>query len=137
MLRLDGPELAEVIRSRQGADEGERAAMQDLDGAEAKLAELAREWAADTITKAEWLVARQAVEARLEASRRVLDRHHRTTAIDSFLGQVGALGGAWPELTLERRRAVIAAVVDTISIGPAVRGINRFDPDRVDVTWKV
>jgi len=136
MLRLDGPELGEVIRSRQGADEGERAAMRDVEGAEAKLADLAQEWAADAITKPEWLVARQAVEARLEAARRALDRHRRTTAIDSFLGQAGALRAAWPDLSLERRRAVIAAVVDTISIGPAVRGINRFAPERVDVVWR-
>ncbi len=133
--RLDGPALAELLRADQGADDQERAAVKDVAQAEAKLTELAREWAADSITKAEWLVARQAVEARLDAARRALGRHRRSSALDGFLGQPGALRAAWPGFSLHRRRAVIATIVDRISIGPAVRGINHFDPDRVDVLW--
>jgi len=136
MQSLDGPELAKLVRGQQGADEEERAARQAVADAEKKLEELAREWAADSITKAEWMVARQAVESRLETAKRALGRHRRTSALDAFTGDTGALRAAWPGLSLARRRAIIAAVVDRISIGPAVRGINHFDPARVDMTWR-
>jgi DNA invertase Pin-like site-specific DNA recombinase len=136
MHRLDGPELAELVRAQLDEDGAEAAARREVAEAGAKLEELAKAWAADEITKAEWMAARQAVERRLEAAKRAAGRHQRTTALDAFVGQAGALRAAWPELSLARRRAVIAAVVDRISIGPAVRGINRFDPDRVDVVWR-
>ena len=136
MQRLAGPELAEMVRAEHGRDDEERSAGAEAAAAEAKLEELAQEWAADRISKAEWLAARRAVEARLDAARRTQSRYRRTSALDAFVGETGILRAAWPELSLERRRAVIAALVDRISIGPAVRGRNRFDPERVDVTWR-
>jgi hypothetical protein len=38
-------------------------------------------------------------------------------------------------LDIERRRAVLGELIDRVTLGPAVKGRNRFDPDRVAVTW--
>jgi hypothetical protein len=81
------------------------------------------------------MTARRSLEAAVEAAQRRVSRRRPTTALDGLDGP-GALRAAWPELPLTRRRAILAAVVDRIVIGPARRGYNRFDPERVDVTWR-
>lgn len=47
------------------------------------------------------------------------------------------LADRWANLNFDQRRVVLDAVVDAIEVGPAVRGRNYFDPDRVAVRWKV
>ena len=56
--------------------------------------------------------------------------------MDGLVGAPGALRGAWPKLDLDRRRLVLNAVLDRVMVGPAVRGRNRFDPDRVELVWR-
>jgi hypothetical protein len=59
-----------------------------------------------------------------------------TSALDGFVGHAERLRKLWPELPLDRQRAIIGAVMDHAVIGPAVRGRNWFDPDRVDPIWR-
>jgi hypothetical protein len=49
---------------------------------------------------------------------------------------VGDVFEAWERLTFDQRHAVVSVVIDRVIVGPAVRGRNRFDPDRVAVTWR-
>lgn len=67
-----------------------------------------------------------------ERRRRIGDPHQCARRL---VGHPGAPRGVG-RLSLERRWTIIAVVVDRITIGPAVRGINRFDPERVDVVWR-
>ena len=103
---------------------------------EEKLKELAEMWAADEVSRAEWQAARKPLEARVEAAKRALSRTRGTTALDGFLGGAEPLQAAWDALGFDRRRAVIGAVVDRVTIGAGRRGFNRFDAGRVEVTWK-
>jgi len=41
----------------------------------------------------------------------------------------------WPDLSLDRQRAILAAVILRIEIHPQGKGV-RFDPEKVKVTWK-
>lgn len=132
--RFDSPHFAEAIANRDD-DEADEAAATTAD-AEAKLAELAEMWAAGEITRQEWMAARKPLEARQEAARKALSRQRGTTALDGFAGGCGALREAWDDLSLDRRRAIIGALVDRVNIGPGRRGYNRFDPDRVEVIWR-
>ncbi|MDP9388176.1 MAG: recombinase family protein [Actinomycetota bacterium] len=135
LTAIDSPELASAMQmSTEGAEQDR--AVDDLAVIDAKLGELAEMWAAGEIGRAEWLTARKPLEARQEAARRALSRQRGTTALDGFLGRPGALRQAWDGLGLERRRAIIATVVDRVNIGPAKRGFNRFDPARVEVVWR-
>ncbi len=43
---------------------------------------------------------------------------------------------AMGELDIERRHAVIAAVLAHVEVGPGRRGYNRFDPDRFGLVWR-
>ena len=53
-------------------------------------------------------------------------------------GHAGELQGRWPDLNRDQQRAVIAAILDRAVVhAVAVRGRNRFDPERVEPAWKV
>ena len=133
MQRLDSPAFAEALTAREpdGDDPAEL-----VGGLEARLAELAETWASGDITRAEWLTARRSIEARLEEVRRQIRAANPSTAADPFVGG-GALRAAWPDLSIEKRRAVLAAVIDRIVINPpTMRGRNKFDDERIDVIWR-
>jgi hypothetical protein len=53
------------------------------------------------------------------------------------LPDVDDLAEAWQSMAVIDRAAVVRAVIGDIVIAPAVRGRNRWDDDRVAVTWKV
>lgn len=111
-----------------------RQADDKLDTLRDRLDELADSFAAGEITRREWLRAREGIEARIAEVERTLRRSSTAAPLD--LGDE-PVRDAWAELSLERQRAVLAAVVERVTVGPAVRGRNRFDPERVDMTWRV
>jgi site-specific DNA recombinase len=45
------------------------------------------------------------------------------------------LRSVWPDLSLDRRRAILAAVIKRIEIHPQGSG-RAFDPDAIKVTWR-
>jgi hypothetical protein len=45
------------------------------------------------------------------------------------------LRDVWPDLSLDRRRAILAAVIERIEIHPQGSG-QRFDPEAITVTWR-
>ena len=40
-------------------------------------------------------------------------------------------------MTLTRQQQIVAAVLDHVVVGPAVRGYNRFDQSRLTAVWRV
>lgn len=132
---LDSPEFSEAMRTA-GDNDATDEAMETIEAVERKLTELAEEWATDAISRAEWQAARKPLEARMEAAKRALSRTRGTTALDGFTGGSETLRKAWEGFSLDRRRAILAAVVDRVNVGPGRRGYNRFDPSRVDLRWK-
>jgi DNA invertase Pin-like site-specific DNA recombinase len=132
--RLDTPELAATIQAGASSDEHDlldRAA--DID---TRLAELGEMWAAGEIDRAGWTAARR----RLEADRDALGARVRADtgvrALQANLDHPGGLRAAWADLGFDRQRAIVEAVIEAVVIAPAVKGRNKFDPDRVDVTWR-
>lgn len=131
---LDSADLGERFAraaSETGIDEelGRR-----ITACERRLTELAEMWADGDITRAEWIAARARVTTELDALR--LRASHRPR-IAPLVGLGPNPRDVWPTLTKERRRAIAAAVLDRIDIGPARRGLNKFDPSRVSPTWRV
>lgn len=43
---------------------------------------------------------------------------------------------AWPDYDLHQRRAILEQIVERVDVGPAVRGRNYFDRDRLTVVWR-
>jgi len=126
--RLDSP----VVDAALAGPSDDQAILNDLAGVRQRRQELAELWAAGDVSRAEWAAATTALDKRetaLEDQLREVTAAASPTALDGVADR-------WPDLSHERRRAVIAAVVETITIAPAVRGRNRFDADRVAVRWR-
>jgi DNA invertase Pin-like site-specific DNA recombinase len=132
LAALDGPALADArTRARGEAATGLDAG--ELTDVERRLDELAEMFADGAIARREWLAARSRLEERRDKLTAQLD----ATGRDRTLAMLGDdLADGWDELGFDKRRAIISAVVDTVTVGPAVRGRNRFDPDRVDIAWR-
>jgi site-specific DNA recombinase len=133
---VDTPRLAAAIARERRVLNGEKDLVRSVSGDEEQLEQLARDWAEKRITRPEWLAARSSIEHRLETTRTRLSRERRTLALDGYVGRPGALSRAWETLDLDKRRAVIGEIVDRVEVGAAVKGRNRFDPDRVRVMWR-
>lgn len=135
MRRLDTPELAAELRERTKKHDTLGLA-KTIEDAEARLDQLARDFGAGDITRREWLSAKQAAQAKLDLARRQLGQETEVAVLDGVVG-AGVLSAQWPDLSQDRRRAIMTAVVDRVTVGPAVRGRNFFDPTRVEITWRV
>jgi site-specific DNA recombinase len=123
LVVLDSPLVRDALAAEPTTDPvGARA---DI---EATMAELAGDYAAGQITRAEWQAARAVLTARLAAT---------PAPVRSAVRLPVNVGEAWPKLDLEQRRQIIAAVLASVTIGPAVKGRNSFDPERIALSWRV
>jgi site-specific DNA recombinase len=134
---LDTPALAAALE----AHERKSAGTIDLDALrrdESALEELARDYYADHIIgKAEYLAARDTLQRRIEAAQRKLSRSNGSGTLHGLAGTGVALREVWEHEPLDWRRTIIGAVLESITIGPARRGYNRFDPTRVgEPVWR-
>ena len=85
------------------------------------------------ITRRDWLELREVTDRRITDNPRLLNRRRGPTA--NLPKGEKALRQAWDSGTIEWRRALISAVVATLTVKPVKRPINTFDPTRVAITW--
>jgi len=137
LYRLDTPQLATALTEiRQANTEADQLAATVADDT-AMLEQLARDYADRAISHNEWSTARQPIQARIDGAKRRLSRISRTHRIDDYVGKSQALRDAWTDLDLRRQQAIVATVLDHITVNPAVQGRNRFDPSRLSPTWRL
>ncbi|MBJ7598641.1 recombinase family protein [Candidatus Nephthysia bennettiae] len=128
LRRVEGGVLASTL-----AKSDDRQLTDELLAVESSLASLAEDWAADRISRAEWSAARPVLAERHKLLTRRVQVHHRTQFMDDI---PDPLRDAWSNLPLHRRRAILTVLVEAVVIRPGVRGLNRFDPRRIEVCWK-
>lgn len=128
LYRLDRAELPDVA----GPDVRPAVAVDDL---EDQLSQLAADHGNGLIGRSEWMAARTPLLARLDAARSALARA-ADSATMAGLTAPGAAREAWPNLTLERRQAVLDAWLSSVEVSPAVRRGPGLDPDRINLRWK-
>ena len=129
LLRVDNPGLAQAVEAANTS--AERSEVEIL---EERMTELAEMFAAGEITRGQWSTAQSGITKRLDAARTVEAQEVRSGATAAALD--GVLRETWPELSLDRQRLVIEAVVEKITIATTTKAMNRFDPTRVDVSWR-
>jgi site-specific DNA recombinase len=134
--RLDGPELAAALRERE-QDSRAAAESEQLRGDEAALEQLARDHYVDRmISRAEFLAARDALEHRIAAARKRQAKRNGSGLLAGLAGAQQLARARWEAGDLEWRRSVIAPLVERIDVAPALRGRNRFDPNRLSPVWR-
>lgn len=103
---------------------------------EDRLEQLAADWAAGDITRAEWKAARGVIVARVESARKRMATSTGTTALAGFLGTREAMSDAWDKrMNDSQRRAVVTAVIDHITVTHP-SGAGRFDPEGIRPEWR-
>ena len=136
LWRIDSPELTAALNGRQDEPDAERWQ------AEADAAQRPARGARRPPTgssRSRWVSCSPPANRsrhRLTAARKQLGKLTRTTALDGYLGNRDALRETWETLDLSRQRAIIAAVIDHIEVGPGRRGYNRFDESRLTPAWR-
>ncbi len=133
---LQSPKLAEILQAN-GRNSGDESALEQIAADEKKLEELAGDYATGLITRKEWLYARELLEGRLEAARKRLSSNSQIAALEGLYGDSVPFGEMWKGFSIDRRRAVIAALFERIIVHPGVQGRNRFDSQRLEPVWRV
>jgi site-specific DNA recombinase len=136
LYRLDSPQMGRVMTGARNDDEKANVAIAELADAHAHADELAEAYANKQIGMRDWLTAKAPIERRITAAQKRLGRLQRTTVLDDYVGNSRRLRKQWDSLNLDRQRAIVAAVLDHLDIGPAVLGRNTFDPKRVKPIWR-
>jgi DNA invertase Pin-like site-specific DNA recombinase len=138
LYRLDSPDMHQVLTG-DGPDEEETRALADAIQTDVdRLDDLAATWADGDISKAEWLKARDRIQARLEANRRAFARLTHRDAVADYIGRGDELRTQWDGLNLSRQVAIIKAVLNHATITPAtVPGRHGLDPNRVLPDWRL
>jgi hypothetical protein len=131
---VESGELAERLRRDSGGDVDAAWAM--VANLEAEVAALAEDYGRGAITRAEWNAARGGLTARLDAARRGLERTRGAESVVEVAGGLAAWDAAWAAGLEGKRRAMLAAVLESVQVAPAVRGRNRFDTGRLRLVWR-
>jgi hypothetical protein len=130
--RLQSPAMTRALRvkpnnKKNGVDV-------DLSRIERELEDLAADYGNGAISRREWLAARKPLEERRDRARRDIDHTNGTAALAQFRGT--DVRARWEQLDVDRKRAVLDALVDRVTVLPSTTP-GRFNPDRVEVEWRV
>ncbi|MGC1237850.1 MAG: hypothetical protein WA860_03565 [Acidimicrobiales bacterium] len=60
-----------------------------------------------------------------------------SSALENYVGNAAHLRAQWANLAPDRQRSIIGALVDRVTVNPAVKGRTSFDPTRFEVTWRI
>ncbi|WP_407688981.1 recombinase family protein [Mycobacterium sp. HUMS_1102779] len=137
LTRLDSPALADALAGKASVDADVAVLSAQLDADTARLDELAALYANGTVTAREWIAARDPITARIAETRRAIAAATDTTDVQDLAGMGGALRAQWPDLQLERRQAIIKAILDHAVIAPGTPGSRSLDISRVQPQWRI
>lgn len=110
----------------------------DLDRYETDLARLATDYYADrVIDRAQFFAASQALQARITDGRAKVAESVAAEAAQPAIDNLDGLPAEWEGWEIGRRRALLDRFVDHVTITPARHSRGKFDPERIDVTWRI
>lgn len=114
------------------------AAIDRIVAAKQRLEDVAREYGAGRISRQEFHIAREAAQVSMGDAQTILGRSTQGTALRGFpVGDEKALRKAWGEWSISQKRAILHALIDVLVIKPQRPSGPRFNPDRVELRFKV
>ena len=135
-IALDGPNLRAAVAAKQVRSDDAEAILERVKALSQRREELSEMFARGEIDRAQMLAGARAAQTEIDEANSRLAAMTHTDALSEYIGNGDALRAGWTELTGDRQRAIVRAVVESVAIGPAVRGRNRFDPNRIHITWR-
>jgi site-specific DNA recombinase len=136
LIRLDSTGLQRALERRQRKEPDAQRWLEEAEQAQAQLVELAAAYGNRELSMDELRAARKPIEQRLTNARKQLGKVSRSGVLDRYIGNGDGLRADWDSLDLSQQHAIVAAVVDSVVVGPARRGYNRFDESRLTPVWR-
>lgn len=134
---LSGDGMASAIRAAAGDDARAASLTDQLQRDEDALARLTDDhYVQGLLGRAEFLSARERLQDRITDTRRKLANASDGGVLAALPLADGKLAEAWDAADLSWQRAVLAAVVDRVTIRPAAYRGARWNPDRIQVDWR-
>jgi hypothetical protein len=130
--RLSQPDAADLLLVDDGPNLG--ALREEASALRARLAEMADLFADGVITGAQLARGTDRAREALQAVEEQLADAGRVSALGDFF-TAGDVQSVWDGLDLDRRRAVIDALM-AITLHPPGRGARIFRPETVEVAWQ-
>jgi DNA invertase Pin-like site-specific DNA recombinase len=118
--------------SQRRVAQEEDVALEELEAARRVRDELIGDRAAGRITTREWEAARTIVESRVKKAEAMLGNVTASVALTGVPTKRKELDKWWGSASLDRKRAVIKALIDKVVVQPRGKGGNTFDPSRVE-----
>src|SRR3954447_11960305 len=131
LIRLHAAALQRTLERRQRKAPDAQRWLAETEQAQEQLVELAAAYGNRELSMEEMRAARKPIEQRLCNARKQLSKVSRSTVIDRYVGNGAGLRAEWDSLDLSQQHAIVAAVIDSVAVGPARRGYNRFDESRL------
>jgi hypothetical protein len=134
---VDTHRLAEIVSERNAHDGEAARVIANLEELERRMDEAAERFASGRLPARAFERACALLQQNLRALQHRLAQLTSTVALEPYSGRKGVLRTAWPRLPTDQRRAIIAALIECITVGPAiVHGLPKFDPGRVLIRWR-
>jgi len=137
LTRLDSIGLADALTGKVRDDDALGALGTALTADQARLDELAGLYAEGAVSAREWMAARNPIEARIRDTQRRLAHATDTSALNGLTGNGAVVRGQWGSLGIDRRQAIIRAVLDHAIIAPGTPGARTLDINRVQPQWRL
>jgi len=134
LAAIDMPSLRLATTALASQADEDHDDQEAIDQAKADLRALGQRVAAGRMKVWAYEAAAEPLESRIEELEQRLARRVGGYALADVLGDKETLRARWDDLSMDRQRAVITALVDRIVVGPAVRG--PYNPDRLQIIWK-
>lgn len=133
VTRLSQPDAADLLIVREdGPDVG--ALREEATALRTRLGELADLFADGEITKAQFARGTERTRHALQTAEDRLTDAGRLSVLGELVA-VGDVQAVWDGLDLDRRRAVIDALM-VLTLHPPGRGARTFRPESVEITWR-
>jgi site-specific DNA recombinase len=136
LYRLDSAALQQALERRQRKTPDAQRWLDEIEQGRARQVELAAAYGNRELSMDELRAARAPIEQRLSHARKQLAKLTRASVLDRYIGNGAGLRAEWDSLDLSQQHAIVAAVVDSVVVGPARRGYNRFDESRLTPVWR-
>jgi site-specific DNA recombinase len=137
LTRLDTPGLAQALAGQQHTGVDSAGLLEEITTDREQLDELATLLADRAMTTAEWMTARNVIEARIKRNERRLRQATDSHQLEDIIGQGDALRSQWTTLNLDRQAAIVRTLVDRVVIASGVQGVRGVDPGRIDAVWRL
>jgi hypothetical protein len=140
---LESSRIQQAVQAGEDTSAPRRAELlEEIRKAQDKRAEARRDWAEDTIDKADWLDIKQRTEARIAKARREYDKLTGSAAVFGDIPASDMVRDAWEDWNTDRRRAAVKSVLNRVIAGRK-GGPNltpelklQFVRDRTDFDWR-